>query len=230
MPLIYCVEDDEGIREMISYALRVRGFQIKCFPSGEPFKQACREELPDLVLLDIMLPGESGLDILAEIRQNEKTARLPVIIMTAKTSEADIVKGLDAGADDYVRKPFGLMELISRIRSVLRRASPPEKKPQSLLTLNGVSVDTEQHRVTAEGKEVQLTKKEYKLLCYLMRNRSLVLSRNQIMQAVWGSPLDMESRTIDMHIKSLRKKLGKEGKAIHTIRGIGYRMEDHSRK
>ena len=203
MPLIYCVEDDESIRELVSYALRGQGYKVGGFGEASEFYEALQKNIPDLVLLDIMLPGEDGL-----------------------TSEFDIVKGLDLGADDYVTKPFGIMELLSRIRSVLRRTRKPQEAGKKLLSFDGIVVDQEQHSVTSGGREVQLTLKEFDLLCYLLLNKGIVLSRDQIMQAVWDSPFEMESRTIDMHIMSLRQKLGNEGACIRTVRGVGYRLGD----
>ena len=226
MPLIYCVEDDESIRELVSYALRGQGYKVEGFGEAPDFYEALQNNTPDLVLLDIMLPGEDGLTILKKMRASGKVRDIPVIMMTAKTSEFDIVKGLDLGADDYVTKPFGIMELLSRIRSVLRRAKKPQESKGKLLSFNGIVVDQEQHSVTSDGKEVQLTLKEFDLLCYLLLNKGIVLSRDQIMQAVWDSPFEMESRTIDMHIMSLRQKLGAEGSCIRTVRGVGYRLGD----
>ena len=226
MPLIYCVEDDESIRELVSYALRGQGCKVGGFGEASEFYEALQKNIPDLVLLDIMLPGEDGLTILKKIRASGKLQNIPVIMMTAKTSEFDIVKGLDLGADDYVTKPFGIMELLSRIRSVLRRTKKPQEAGKKLLAFEGIVVDQEQHSVTSGGREVQLTLKEFDLLCYLLLNKGIVLSRDQIMQAVWDSPFEMESRTIDMHIKSLRQKLGSEGACIRTVRGVGYRLGD----
>ncbi len=226
MPLIYCVEDDESIRELVSYALRGQGYKVEGFGEAQSFYEALSKNIPDLVLLDIMLPGEDGLTILKKLRGSSATASLPIIMSTAKTSEFDIVKGLDCGADDYVTKPFGIMELLSRIRSVLRRTKKAEGPSKNLLVYEGIAVDQKQHTVTCEGKDVQLTLKEFDLLCYLILNKGIVLSRDQIMQAVWDSPFEMESRTIDMHIMSLRQKLGKEGAHIRTVRGVGYRLGD----
>lgn len=226
MTLIYCVEDDESIRELVSYALRGQGYQVEGFGKASAFYEALRHNTPDLVLLDIMLPGEDGLTILKKLRDSSRYEAVPVIMMTAKTSEYDIVKGLDMGADDYVSKPFGIMELLSRIRSVLRRTKRGEKKADSLLSFGKIVADQEKHSVTSDGKEVQLTLKEFDLLCYLLLNKGIVLSREQIMQAVWNSPVDLESRTIDMHIMSLRQKLGEAGSAIRTVRGVGYRLTD----
>ena len=207
MPLIYCVEDDESIRELVSYALRGQGYKVEGFGDANALYDALQKNIPDMLLLDIMLPGEDGLTILKKMRAPGSGAMqtVPIIMMTAKTSEFDIVKGLDCGADDYVTKPFGIMELLS---------------------YGHIVVDQEQHVVTVGGKEIQLTLKEFDLLCYLLLNKGIVLSRDQIMQSVWDSPFEMESRTIDMHIMSLRQKLGEEGSLIRTVRGVGYRLGD----
>ena len=226
MPLVYCVEDDESIRELVMYALKGQGYKVEGFGESGPFSEAPKKNIPDMVLLDIMIPGEDGLTILKKIRGTSNLQNIPVIMMTAKTSEFDIVKGLDYGADDYVTKPFGIMELLSRIRSVLRRTKKQEEPNKKMLTFEGIEVDQEQHTVMAGGKEIQLTLKEFDLLCYLILNKGIVLSRDQIMQAVWDSPFEMESRTIDMHIMSLRQKLGSDGALIRTVRGVGYRLGD----
>lgn len=175
--------------------------------------------------MTLCFPARTALPF-EKIRASGKLQNIPVIMMTAKTSEFDIVKGLDLGADDYVTKPFGIMELLSRIRSVLRRTRKPQEAGKKLLSFDGIVVDQEQHSVTSGGREVQLTLKEFDLLCYLLLNKGIVLSRDQIMQAVWDSPFEMESRTIDMHIMSLRQKLGNEGACIRTVRGVGYRLGD----
>ena len=206
--------------------MRGQGYKVEGFGDSGEFYEAVKKDVPDLILLDIMLPGEDGLSILKKIRSAGPLQNVPVIMMTAKTTEFDIVQGLDLGADDYVTKPFGIMELLSRIRSVLRRTKKALEAGRKLLTYSKISVDQEQHIVTVDGKEVQLTLKEFDLLCYLILNKGIVLSRDQIMQAVWDSPFEMESRTIDMHIMSLRQKLGSEGSAIRTVRGVGYRLGD----
>ncbi len=224
MPLIYCVEDDENIRELVSYALRGQGYNVIGFGSSDELYKVIEHNKPDLILLDIMLPGKDGLTILKELRENQEDKNVPIIMMTAKSSEFDVVRGLDLGADDYVTKPFGIMELLSRIRSVMRRSQRGTPKESSALTFGSIKVDCRQHIVTENGREVQLTLKEYDLLCYLILNKGIVLSRDQIMQAVWGSPFEMESRTIDMHIMSLRQKLGGAGSLIRTVRGVGYRL------
>ena len=213
--LIYCVEDDESIRDLVGYALRGQGYGMEGFSCADDFYKGMKKAVPDLVLLDVMLPGEDGLSILKKIRERE--ANIPIIMMTAKSSEFDVVRGLDLGADDYVTKPFGIMELLSRIRSVLRRSGKMAEKKGELLSFGTIRADRNRHIVT-------VTLKEFQLLCYLLLNKGIVLSREQIMQAVWDIPFEMESRTIDMHIMSLRQKLGGEGAAIRTIRGVGYRL------
>lgn len=225
--LIYCVEDDESIRDLVGYALRGQGYGMEGFGCADDFYKGMKKAVPDLVLLDVMLPGEDGLSILKKIRERE--ANIPIIMMTAKSSEFDVVRGLDLGADDYVTKPFGIMELLSRIRSVLRRSGKPTDKKGELLSFGTIRADRNRHVVTVDEKEVAVTLKEFQLLCYLLLNKGIVLSREQIMQAVWDIPFEMESRTIDMHIMSLRQKLGGEGVAIRTIRGVGYRLGEREK-
>lgn len=221
MPLIYCVEDDESIRELVGYALRSQKFDVGTFADGREFWAALENQIPDLLLLDIMLPGESGVEILEKLRSRREYEKLPVIMLTAKTSEYDIVKGLDKGADDYVCKPFGIVELISRIRAVLRR-SRGQAGDKTILTYENVSLDREKYEVLVDGNPCRLTAKEFELLEYLLINVEIVLKREQIMEKVWGFTYEGESRTIDMHIKSLRQKLGTGGHIIRTVRGIGY--------
>ena len=221
MALIYCVEDDENIRELVGYALRSQDFEVETFADGKEFWKAVQQRVPALVLLDIMLPGESGTEILDKIRKDTQLRSLPVIMLTAKTSEYDIVRGLDGGADDYVCKPFGIVELISRIRSVLRR-SKPQRRESNMYSFGPVSLDGEKHVVTVNGEPCHLTVKEFELLRYLLVNIDIVLKREQIMEAVWGFTYEGESRTIDMQIKSLRQKLGDGGHIIRTVRGVGY--------
>lgn len=225
MSLIYCVEDDENIRELVRYALRSQNFQAEAFPDGTAFWKALEEKMPDLVLLDIMLPGESGLDILKKLRGQAATSSLPIIMLTARTSEYDVVTGLDAGADDYISKPFGIMELLSRVKAVLRRGSIQKSQSQDLLVCGDITLDLKKHQVTTQGQPCELTVKEFDLLHYLMANAGIVLSRDQIMEAVWSFSYVGESRTIDMHIRSLRQKLGEAGRIIQTVRGVGYRIQ-----
>lgn len=224
MEKIYCVEDDDAIRELVLYALASSGYAGEGFAEGSSFLAALEKSPPDLVLLDIMLPGENGLELLRRLRERPATARLPVIMLTAKTSEYDRVKGLDSGADDYISKPFGVMELLSRIRAVLRRV---EKAPgDSVLTAGTLTVDPGRRTVTDGDRAISLTFKEFELLCCLLRNRELVLTREKLMELVWGFDFEGESRTVDMHIKSLRQKLGPRGELIQTVRGVGYKLTE----
>jgi two-component system alkaline phosphatase synthesis response regulator PhoP len=221
MTLIYCVEDDESIRELVVYALKSAGFEVRGFEKPLEFWPAMNEKAADLLLLDIMLPDEDGYAILAKLKAKTVWQNIPVIMLTAKTMEYDKVKGLDMGADDYITKPFGIMELISRIKAVLRRTT---KINAEVYSFEGIVLDTLAHKVTVNGKECQLTLKEFELLHYLLENTGVVLSRDQIMDKVWGFDFGGESRTVDMHIKTLRQKLGQGGKLIQTIRGIGYKI------
>lgn len=222
MPLIYIVEDDENIREIQHYALKNSGFDVQEFSCGKELCRALEETLPSLILLDIMLPEEDGLDILLKLRKNNATSRIPIIMVTAKSSELDKVKGLDLGADDYMTKPFGIMELISRVKALLRRTKDMVETP--VLTSGGIEVDTEKRIVTVNGAVCELTFKEFELLKMLLINQGIVLSRNKIMDQVWGFDYEGESRTVDMHIKTLRQKLGEGGGAIKTVRNVGYVM------
>ncbi len=222
MDRIYCVEDDEAIRELTLYALRSSGYEAEGFEKGSDFFEAASKAVPNLVLLDIMLPEEDGLSILRRIRETSAMAGTPVIMLTAKTSEYDKVKGLDSGADDYVTKPFGVMELLSRVKAVLRRTQGPAQG--EILTLGGLTVDIPRRVVTLGEREIALTYKEFELLVFLLRNQGLALSRDRLMEAVWGFDFEGESRTVDMHIKSLRQKLGEYGENIQTVRGVGYKI------
>ncbi len=219
MALIYVVEDDPGIREIEMMALKNSNYMVQGFDRASTFLEKIEEILPDLVLLDIMLPDKDGYSIVRKLRDNMKTAKIPVIMITAKTGEMDMIKGLDDGADDYIKKPFSVMELLSRVRALLRRSK--EDMPEQLLVGN-IMLDNEKHMVVSEGRNIVLTLKEYELLRYLMINEDVVLRRESIMQYVWGSDFEGESRTVDMHIKTLRQKLGESGKQIRTIRGVGY--------
>lgn len=221
MSRIFCVEDEENIRELILYALKSSGFEALGFEEGEDFFDALNGELPDLVLLDIMLPDLEGTEILRRLRMNPHTAHIPVILLTAKSSELDKVKGLDLGADDYITKPFGVLELISRIKAVLRRSSP---QSNDILSYKELIVNNKSRTVYASGEEIALTYKEFELLYYLLKNKGIVLSRDKIMDAVWGFEFQGETRTVDMHIKTLRHKLGDLGNIIETVRGVGYKI------
>ena len=223
MSMIYCVEDDVNIRELVLYALRASGFDAEGFDSAGPFFERLETACPDLVLLDIMLPGMDGLTILHTLRETPRTAALPVILLTAKTAEYDKVRGLDDGADDYLCKPFGVMELMSRIKAVLRRVQRAQPVTNAL-TLGDITLDTARHTVEAAGQPVVRTRKEFDQLHYLMENADIVLTREKIMEAVWGFGFEGESRTVDMHIKTLRQKLGTPSAQIQTVRGVGYKI------
>ena len=226
--MIYCVEDDGGIRELVVCSLRNTGFDAEGFESGEPFFKALKNGgAPELVLLDIMLPGEDGFAILKKLRSNPNTRDIPVILLTAKNAEFDKVSGLDGGADDYVTKPFGIMELISRIKAVLRRSGGrAETGDGEKYSAFGIVLDARKHIVTADGEEVGLTLKAFEVLRLLLKNRGAVITRDTLLERVWGYDFDGETRTVDVHIRSLRRKLGDSGKIIKTVRGVGYRIED----
>ncbi len=224
MRRVYMVEDDEDIRELTLYALEAAGFFCRGFEEGEGFFAALeQEEPPHLVLLDIMLPGDDGITILKKLRSHGRYGEIPVIMLTAKSSEADKVKGLNFGADDYIPKPFGVTELIARINAVLRRIKPDSPADGSLVCQN-VVLDNRRRSVTVDGQAVALTFMEFELLYYLMVNMGIVLSRNKLMDAVWGYDYEVESRTVDVHVKSLRQKLGEAGEHIKTVRNVGYKM------
>ena len=222
MALIYIVEDDENIREIEEFALRNAGFEIQSFPNATDFFASLEKKIPDLFLLDIMLPDESGNEIVRTLRNSELTRKLPVIMVTAKTAEMDLVKGLDNGADDYIKKPFSVMELISRVKALLRRSNENEKV---VLRIDELVIDDMKHQVSIGDKLVELTFKEYELLKYLIMNRGIVLKRMQIMDRIWGIDYESESRTLDMHMKTLRNKLGNYGQRIRTIRNVGYLID-----
>ncbi len=222
--MIYCVEDDSSIRELMLYALRSSGFEAEGFPSGEGLFDALAGSTPQLILLDIMLPGMDGIEILKALRLNPVTARIPVILASAKGTEYDKVLGLDSGADDYLAKPFGMMEMVSRIRAVLRRAAPQEStKP---LALGPLHMDPTAHTVHANGLRVELTLKEFELLRLFLQHPGRVFTRDQLLERIWGTDYLGETRTVDVHIGTLRTKLGSCGEHIQTVRGVGYRMEE----
>lgn len=221
--MIYCVEDDRNLRELALYALKSSGFKAYGFETAKEFWQAMGNEKPSLVLLDIMLPDEDGLSILKRLRENPDTRSLPIIMATAKGTEYDKVMGLESGADDYLVKPFGMMEMISRIRAVLRRAGIQEEEPQ--LSLGDMVLDTRKHTVTIDNKPLELTMKEYSLLKLFMSNLGRAFTRDQLLSSVWGEEYFGETRTVDVHISTLRAKLGPYGEYIRTVRGLGYRME-----
>ena len=220
--MIYIVEDDDNIRQMEAYALQSSGFQVMEFSSGSDMLAQCRRQTPDVILLDIMLPGLDGLTILKMVKNDPALRRVGVIMVTAKSTELDAVVGLDHGADDYIAKPFGIMELISRVKALTRRLA--NDRPQAL-SIDELSLDDERHIVTSNGKECLLTFKEYELLKYLMLNRGIVLSRDRLMDVVWGTDYEGGSRTVDMHVKTLRQKLGDSGAHIKTVRSVGYKIE-----
>lgn len=222
MSIIYIVEDDSNIREIEMIALRNSGHQVYGFETGKEFFRKVEEKQPDLVLLDVMLPDESGYAIVKKIRQTPTLKKLPVIMVTAKTSEIDMIKGLDDGADDYIKKPFSVMELISRVKALLRRTVSEEER---VLVLDLLKLDHERHVVSIGETIVELTFKEYELLRLLLSNIGVVMTRENIMIHVWGTDFEGESRTVDMHIKTLRQKLGDMGTRIKTIRNVGYVIE-----
>jgi len=221
---VYIIEDDENIREIVIYALNSAGFEAFGFETGEEFLTALDAGLPSLVILDIMLPELDGLTILKSLRSKQKTKKLPIIMLTAKNSEYDKVKGLDMGADDYISKPFGVMELIARVNAVLRRGGADDER--KVLEISGLSLDCARRDVRVSGVTVSLTFKEYELLYCLMLNAGIVLSRDKLIESVWGYDFEGESRTVDMHIKTLRKKLGESSKLIKTVRNVGYKLEE----
>ena len=220
--MIYCVEDDDNIRELVIYTLETTGLKARGFADGSAFMEALAFDTPELILLDIMLPGDDGLELLKKLKSSQKTKNIPVIMVTAKGSEYDKVVGLDSGADDYVTKPFGMMELVSRIKAVLRRTGKVEDRMD--METAGVHVDVKKHEVTVDGKEISLTLKEFELLEKLMRNQGIVLTRAQLLTEIWGYDFDGETRTVDVHIRTLRQKLGEKGEIIQTVRGVGYRV------
>ena len=220
--MIWCVEDDEGIREIEVYTLRSVGMDAKGFPDGKSFRAALEKEAhPELVLLDIMLPGEDGASLLRFLRADPRFSSIPVIMATAKGTEFDKIQGLDAGADDYLVKPFGMMEMVSRVKAVLRRCAPAQKKA---LCSGGLTLDEDAHTVTIDGRRIELTFKEYELLRVFMKNPGVAFTRDRLFNEIWGAEFLGETRTVDMHIRTLRQKLGEYGGRIETVRGVGYRF------
>lgn len=222
MALIYIVEDDESIREIEEFALLNAGHKAIGFSCAKEFYKKLEDVIPDLCLVDIMLPDESGNEIVRKLRMSSRTRKLPVIMVTAKTTELDLVKGIEDGADDYIKKPFSVMELLSRVKALLRRTQAEEVKE---LVLDELLINHEKHEVSIEGKVVELTFKEYELLSLFVLNKGIVLGRDTIMDQVWGTDYEGETRTIDMHVKTLRQKLGAYGNRIRTIRNVGYVIE-----
>ena len=223
MSLIYILEDDKNIQEIERYAIKGNGYEVRAFDDAGSFDRGMKERKPDLLLLDVMLPGEDGLSVLKRLRSNSDTKELPVILVTAKDSEIDTVRGLDLGADDYITKPFGVMELVSRIRAIMRRVKPVGD--DVVLQYKNIYLDQERRICLADEENVELTFKEYELLRLFLSNPGIVLTREIIMETVWGTDFAGESRTIDMHIKTLRKKLKEAGSLILTVRNVGYKLE-----
>lgn len=222
MALIYIVEDDESIREIETIALKNSNYIVSAFENAKEFYKKLDELVPDLILLDVMLPDESGYDIVRKLRKRPATQDIPIIMVTAKTTEMDMIKGLDGGADDYIKKPFSIMELITRVKALLRRTAKEEPK---LLKLDDLVIDHERHVVTVNNEPVDLTYKEYELLRLLMGSQGIVMTREVIMRSVWDTDFEGETRTVDMHIKTIRHKLGDYGSRIKTVRNVGYVIE-----
>ena len=222
--MIYCVEDDRSIRELILYTLKISGFEGKGFENADLFFEALKEEVPELILLDVMLEGKDGLQILKELKENDLYKEIPVIMATARTSEFDKVIGLDSGADDYLAKPFGMMEMVSRVKAVLRRSSKSIR--DQIIQKNEIMIDKAKHVVKVKGEKIDLTPKEFELLLCLMEDPGIVFSRDQLLEKIWGSDYLGESRTIDVHINTLRNKLGSCGKCIVTMHGVGYFFQE----
>ena len=224
--MIWCVDDDNTIRDIEVYTLTKTGFEAKGFSDGISMLDALKSEKPELIVLDIMLPGMDGVDVLKEIRSNPETRKIPVIMATAKGTEMDKIQGLDTGADDYLVKPFGVMEMVSRIKAVLRRCEPDEVEKE--LIFGEITLNDQKHTVTVKGEKVALTFKEFEMLKLFMSHPGVVYSRDKLLSEIWGSEYLGESRTVDMHIKTLRQKLGEAGKLIETVIGVGYRLEGES--
>lgn len=226
--MIYCVEDDSNIRDLVVYTLESTGIKACGFEDGKAFVEALAFETPELVLLDIMLPGEDGLTILKKLKSSSRTKDIPVIMVTAKGSEYDKVVGLDSGADDYITKPFGMMELVSRVKAVLRRTQKITK--DTTYRIDNLELDVEKHKVKVDGQEVTLTLKEFEMLEKLVKNQHIVLTRDKLLEEIWGYDFDGETRTVDVHVRTLRQKLGSAGELIETVRGVGYRMGGKNEK
>lgn len=222
--MIWCVEDDANIREIEVYALNSTGMEARGFESGDELWRALGRETPELILLDVMLPGEDGVSILRRLRADERYRDIPIIMATAKGTEFDKVQSLDMGADDYITKPFGMMEMISRVKAVLRRVRP--KQPDTVLKLKGLELDEMRHIVTADGQRIELTLKEFELLRLFLSHPGMAFDRDNLLRTVWNTDSAVETRTVDMHIRTLRQKLGRYGQYIETVRGVGYRLEE----
>jgi len=221
--MIYCVEDDASIREIEIYTLKSCGFEAEGFETGTDFFNVLKKEKPELVILDIMLPDMDGIDLLKQLKKDPSVSDIPIILASAKGSEYDKIQGLDVGADDYLAKPFGMMEMVSRVRAVLRRAGA---RPQRVIENSEITIDEDKHEVRVYNDLIQLTLKEYELLSMLMRHPGIVFTRDQLLNDIWGSEYDGETRTIDVHIRTLRQKLGDAGRHIDTVRGVGYRYRE----
>jgi len=221
--MIYCVEDDSAVRDLMIYTLRASGYEAEGFTDGRELFEALAAKIPELIMLDVMLPGEDGITILKKLRNHSSTVSVPVIMATAKGTEYDKVIGLDSGADDYLAKPFGMMEMISRVKAVLRRTAPKEQ-PARLLKIGSLELNLNEHKVTADGMRIQLTLKEYEMLKLFMENPGRVFTRGQMISRVWNSDYVGETRTVDVHIGTLRTKLGPLADGVETVRGVGYRL------
>jgi two component transcriptional regulator len=226
--LIYLLEDDSGIRSFVVYALNNSGFEAEGFEAPSAFYKAMEKALPELILLDIMLPEEDGISVLKKLRRNERTKELPIIMLSAKGTESDKVSGLDSGADDYIAKPFGTMELISRIKALLRRITSGKMKADEFIVLGNIKIYPDNREVYCGNFKASITRKEYDLLLFLAKNRGRVFSRDELLQKIWGYDFAGESRTVDVHIRTLRQKLGESGDVIQTVRGIGYKAGDNN--
>lgn len=222
--MIFCVEDDASIRKLIVYTLESTGFEARGFEDGKSFWESVTEEMPELVILDIMLPGMDGMEILSHMKNDSKLKDIPVIMATAKGTEYDKVHGLDAGADDYITKPFGMLELVSRIKAVLRRTQKQQDAIKEVIEIKGIAINLKKHEVLVGGETVTLTLKEYELLKRLMQNPDVVLTRDNLLTEIWGYDFYGETRTVDVHVRTLRQKLGEYGDRIETVRGVGYRI------
>lgn len=222
--MIYMLEDDNGIRDFVLYALNNSGFEAAGFELPSELYAALSDNIPELLLLDVMLPEEDGIAVLKKLRAAPDTEKLPIILLTAKGTEFDKVLGLDSGADDYIAKPFGTMELISRIKALLRRSAPSSATTADILTIGRLSLNQDKHEVIADGGRISLTLKEYDMLCLLMKNNGRVFTRDELLSRIWGYDFSGESRTVDVHIRTLRSKLGTCGELIETIRGVGYKI------
>lgn len=226
--MIYCVEDDSNIRDLVVYTLESTGMKACGFEDGKAFIEALAFETPELVLLDIMLPGEDGLSIMKKLKSSSRTKDIPIIMVTAKGSEYDKVVGLDSGADDYITKPFGMMELVSRVKAVLRRTQKSTKG--ATYRIDNLELNVEKHKVKVDGQDVTLTLKEFEMLEKLVKNQHIVLTRDKLLEEIWGYDFDGETRTVDVHVRTLRQKLGSAGELIETVRGVGYRMGGSNEK